>query len=110
MPGLPHRAGPRRLCRGGLTIPLPFGTLYTTNVTPDKDTGIGNYSDQDFLDALRRGKRRDDARLHPAMPYTSYTYMNELTSWRSKPIFSAFRPCGDGGRTTRLDFHSISVG
>jgi mono/diheme cytochrome c family protein len=62
---------------GGLAIPLPFGTLYTTNITPDKDTGIGQYSDQDFLDALRRGKRRDGARLYPAMPYTSYTYMTD---------------------------------
>ena len=50
---------------GGLAIPLPFGTLYTTNITPDEDTGIGNYSDQDFLDALRRGKRRDGADLYP---------------------------------------------
>ncbi len=33
---------------GGLAIPLPFGTIYTTNITPDKDTGIGTYSDQDF--------------------------------------------------------------
>ena len=55
---------------GGLAIPLPFGTLYTTNITPDKDTGIGNYSDQDFLDALHRGKRRDGTHLYPAMPYT----------------------------------------
>ena len=62
---------------GGLAIPLPFGTLYTTNITPDKETGIGNYSDQDFLDALRRGKRRDGAHLYPAMPYTSYTYMTD---------------------------------
>ena len=62
---------------GGLAIPLPFGTLYTTNITPDKDTGIGNYSDQEFLDALRRGKQRDDAHLYPAMPYTSYTYMTD---------------------------------
>ena len=62
---------------GGLAIPLPFGTLYTTNITPDKDTGIGNYSDQDFLDALRRGKRRDGTHLYPAMPYTSYTYMTD---------------------------------
>jgi len=62
---------------GGLAIPLPFGTLYTTNITPDKDTGIGSYSDQDFLDALRRGKRRDGARLYPAMPFTSYTYMTD---------------------------------
>ena len=62
---------------GGLAFPLPFGTLYSTNITPDKDTGIGNYSDQDFLDALRRGKRRDGVRLYPAMPYTSYTYMTD---------------------------------
>jgi mono/diheme cytochrome c family protein len=62
---------------GGLAIPLPFGTLYTTNITADKDTGIGNYSDQDFLDALRRGKRRDGTHLYPAMPYTSYTYMTD---------------------------------
>jgi mono/diheme cytochrome c family protein len=62
---------------GGLAFPLPFGTLYSTNITPDKDTGIGSYSDQDFLDALRRGKRRDGARLYPAMPYTSYTYITD---------------------------------
>ena len=34
---------------------LPFGTLYSTNITPDKETGIGNYSDQDFLNAVHRG-------------------------------------------------------
>jgi mono/diheme cytochrome c family protein len=62
---------------GGLAIPLPFGTLYTTNITPDKDTGIGSYSDQEFLDALRRGQRRDGAHLYPAMPFTSYTYMTD---------------------------------
>ena len=62
---------------GGLAFPLPFGTLYSTNITPDKDTGIGSYSDQDFLDALRRGKRRDGAHLYPAMPYTSYTYITD---------------------------------
>ena len=41
---------------GGLAIPLPFGTLYTTNITPDRDTGIGNYTDQNFLDALQIGR------------------------------------------------------
>ena len=56
---------------------LPFGTLYSTNITPDKETGIGNYSDQDFLNAVQRGMRRDGARLYPAMPYTSYTYMTD---------------------------------
>jgi mono/diheme cytochrome c family protein len=62
---------------GGLAIRLPFGTLYSTNITPDKETGIGNYSDQDFLNALHRGTRNDGARLYPAMPYTSYTYMTD---------------------------------
>jgi mono/diheme cytochrome c family protein len=62
---------------GGLAFPLPFGTLYSTNITADKDTGIGNYSDQDFLDAVRRGIRKDGARLYPAMSYTSYTFMTD---------------------------------
>ena len=62
---------------GGLAFPLPFGTLYSTNITADKDTGIGNYSDQEFLDAVRRGIRKDGARLYPAMPYTSYAFMTD---------------------------------
>jgi mono/diheme cytochrome c family protein len=62
---------------GGLAFRLPFGTLYSTNITADKDTGIGNYSDQDFLDAVQRGVRKDGARLYPAMPYTSYTFMTD---------------------------------
>jgi mono/diheme cytochrome c family protein len=62
---------------GGLGIELPFGTLYTTNITADKDTGIGNYSDQEFLNAVQRGIRKDGTRLYPAMPYPSYTYMTD---------------------------------
>jgi mono/diheme cytochrome c family protein len=62
---------------GGLGFKLPFGTLYSTNITADKETGIGNYSDQDFLNAVQRGTRHDGARLYPAMPYTSYTYMTD---------------------------------
>jgi mono/diheme cytochrome c family protein len=62
---------------GGLAIPLPFGTLYSVNITPDTDTGIGDYSDADFLNAVRRGIRHDGTRLYPAMPYTSYTYMTD---------------------------------
>ncbi|HEY9455778.1 MAG TPA: cytochrome c, partial [Bradyrhizobium sp.] len=62
---------------GGLGFKLPFGTLYSTNITPDKETGIGNYSDRDFLNAVQRGKRLDGAMLYPAMPYPSYTYMSD---------------------------------
>jgi mono/diheme cytochrome c family protein len=62
---------------GGLAFPLPFGTLYSTNITADRNAGIGNYSDQDFLNAVQRGVRKDGARLYPAMPYTSYTFMTD---------------------------------
>jgi mono/diheme cytochrome c family protein len=62
---------------GGLAFKLPFGTLYSTNITADKETGIGNYSDRDFLNAVQRGKRHDGAMLYPAMPYPSYTYMTD---------------------------------
>jgi mono/diheme cytochrome c family protein len=72
-----HTSGDGREYAGGLAIRLPFGTLYSTNITPDKETGIGNYSDRDFLDAVHRGVRRDGVRLYPAMPYTSYTYMTD---------------------------------
>jgi mono/diheme cytochrome c family protein len=62
---------------GGLAIPLPFGTLYSTNITSDKETGIGDYSDADFLNAVQRGIRKDGSRLYPAMPYPSYTYITD---------------------------------
>jgi hypothetical protein len=53
---------------GGLAFALPFDSLYSPNITADKDTGIGNYSDQDSLNAVQRGIRKDGARLYPAMP------------------------------------------
>jgi len=62
---------------GGLPLLLPFGTLYSTNITPDKETGIGKYSDQDFLNAVQRGIRPDGTRLYPAMPFPSYTGMTD---------------------------------
>ena len=77
---------------GGLGFKLPFGTLYSTNITPDKETGIGNYSDQDFLGAVHRGIRRDGARLYPAMPFTSYTYMTDADARAIKAYLFSLPP------------------
>jgi mono/diheme cytochrome c family protein len=77
---------------GGLVIRLPFGTLYTTNITPDKETGIGNYTDQDFLNAVHRGTRRDGARLYPAMPFTSYAYMTDADALAIKAYLFSLAP------------------
>ena len=76
----------------GSGFKLPFGTLYSTNITADKETGIGNYSDQEFLNAVRRGIRRDGARLYPAMPYTSYTYMTDADALAIKAYLFSLPP------------------
>jgi mono/diheme cytochrome c family protein len=62
---------------GGLALKTPLGTIYTTNITPDRDTGIGAYSFTDFARAMRDGVRPDGARLYPAMPYTAYAKMSD---------------------------------
>jgi len=72
-----HTAPHGEAYAGGLAFALPFGTLYSTNITSDKETGIGDYSDADFLNAVQRGIRKDGTRLYPAMPYPSYTYMTD---------------------------------
>lgn len=89
---------------GGLGFKLPFGTLYSTNITPDKDTGIGNYSDQDFLNALHRGVRRDGARLYPAMPYTSYTYISDADALAIKAYLFSLPPVRSVAPANTLTF------
>jgi hypothetical protein len=70
-----HTAPGGKPFAGGMAFPLPFGSLYSTNITPDKDTGIGAWSDEDFVKALHEGVGRDGKHLYPAFPYTSYTLM-----------------------------------
>jgi mono/diheme cytochrome c family protein len=62
---------------GGLKMGTPLGVIYTTNITPDKETGIGNYTLAEFDNAVRRGVARDGRRLYPAMPYPSYAKMSD---------------------------------
>jgi mono/diheme cytochrome c family protein len=87
-----HTAPGGKEFAGGLGFKLPFGTLYSTNITPDKETGIGNYSDQDFLNAVHRGIRRDGARLYPAMSYLSYTYMTDDDALAIKAYLFSLAP------------------
>jgi mono/diheme cytochrome c family protein len=77
---------------GGLAFKLPFGELYSTNITPDKETGIGNYSDRDFLNAVQHGTRRDGAPLYPAMPYTSYSYLTDDDALAIKAYLFSLAP------------------
>lgn len=62
---------------GGLAIESDLGTIYSTNITPDKERGIGNYTEQQFADAVRKGVLPDGTRLYPAMPYPDYAKITD---------------------------------
>jgi len=62
---------------GGLPVASPLGNIYSTNITPDKDTGIGSYSLDDFDRAVRHGIAPDGRTLYPAMPYPSYARITD---------------------------------
>jgi cytochrome c5 len=57
---------------GGLPIPTPFGTFYTPNITPDENTGIGIWSEEDFIRVMHDGIRRDGSNSFPAFPYVFF--------------------------------------
>ena len=61
---------------GGLPLGTPFGTLFSSNLTPDPETGLGRWSADDFWRAMHHGRSRDGRLLYPAFPYTSYTAMS----------------------------------
>ncbi len=62
---------------GGRALKTPFGTYFSPNITPDRETGIGGWSDRDFLAAVKRGIRPDGSHYFPVFPYTSYTQMTD---------------------------------
>lgn len=65
---------------GGRPMDTPFGTLYTPNISSDKDTGIGNWSSGEFYTMMHTGRSRDGSLLYPAMPFTSYTKVTRADS------------------------------
>lgn len=62
---------------GGLAFQTPFGILYSSNITPDPTTGIGKWSEAEFLRALRGGVRPNGEHLYPAFPYTAFTKISD---------------------------------
>jgi mono/diheme cytochrome c family protein len=62
---------------GGLALPTPFGTIYSTNITPDPETGIGRWSEAAFQRAMREGVDREGHHLYPAFPYDHYTHVTD---------------------------------
>ncbi len=62
---------------GGLPVPTPFGTIYSSNITPDAETGIGRWSEAAFRRAMRSGVDRDGQHLYPTFPYDHFTNVSD---------------------------------
>jgi mono/diheme cytochrome c family protein len=62
---------------GSFAVPTPFGTIYSSNITPDPETGIGRWSQAAFNRAMREGVRRDGSHLYPAFPYDHFTNVSD---------------------------------
>ena len=80
-----HTAPEGKLFAGGLAMPTPFGTLYTSNITPDRETGIGGWTADQFYATMHVGRFPDGGLLYPAMPFGSYT---KVTRQDSDAIFA----------------------
>jgi mono/diheme cytochrome c family protein len=88
-----HTAPGGKPFAGGLAFKLPMiGTLYSTNLTPDTQTGVGAWSDEDFVRALHDGIGRDGRHLYPAFPYTSYTLMTRSDALAIKSYLFSLQP------------------
>ena len=85
--GCHDRPGGQALA-GGLPLNTPVGVIYSANITPDRETGIGTWTADDFWNALHRGVRANGAKLYPAFPYPYFTH---VTRQESDALYAYFR-------------------
>jgi mono/diheme cytochrome c family protein len=89
---------------GGLPMATPFGTLYTPNITPDDQYGIGTWSVDDFYRALHTGRSKDGSLLYPAFPFTSYTKVTRADSDAIYAYLRSIPPVAVASRPHELRF------
>lgn len=89
---------------GGLALDTPFGVFYTPNITPDEETGIGRWSDQDFVRALTHGEGMHGEQLYPVFPYTSYAAMSVEDALAIKAHLFTLAPVRAPQRENNLSF------
>lgn len=72
-----HTARSDGFMAGGLAFETPFGKIYSTNITPDVETGIGDWTGEQFLNSMRQGVRPNGEHLYPVFPYTAFTKVTD---------------------------------
>ncbi|MFO1074830.1 MAG: cytochrome c [Geminicoccaceae bacterium] len=99
-----HTAKGGALLAGGDAIASPFGNFFAPNITPDPETGIGRWSEADFVRAMRDGRGPDGAPFYPAFPYTSYTHITEPDLKALKAYLDTIPPVRQPSRPHELPF------
>jgi mono/diheme cytochrome c family protein len=89
---------------GGVVLQTPFGILVGPNITPDREAGIGAWTDDEFVAALHEGRGRGGIRLYPAMPYPSYTKMTREDALAIRAYLKTVEPAHDKIEPNRLPF------
>ena len=89
---------------GGVAFRLPFGTIYSSNITADPDSGIGSWSDDQFVHAVRDGVRKDGQHLYPAFPYPAYTRLSRADALAIKAYLFSLPPSTQQNRANDLAF------
>jgi mono/diheme cytochrome c family protein len=99
-----HTADPTRPFAGGKRIDTPFGAVYSPNLTPDRETGIGAWSDQDFYNALRFGVDPDGSRYYPAFPYPNFTKLTRPDILAIRAYLATLTPFANEAPPPQLRF------
>jgi mono/diheme cytochrome c family protein len=89
---------------GGLAIATPFGTIYSPNLTPDIETGLGKWTEENFYRAMHEGIDEEGARLYPAFPYPYYTGLSRADTDAIKAFLQALPPVNYQPPANRLHF------
>src|SRR5689334_11543681 len=89
---------------GGRPIETPFGNLTSPNITPDRDTGIGMWTDDEFDAAVRQGRARGGARLYPAMPFVYFSRMSREDVKAIRAYLSTVAPVHHAVKSDTLPF------
>jgi len=89
---------------GGRAIETPFGNIVAPNITPDAETGIGSWSDEQFDAAVRKGIARNGSRLYPAMPYNAYTKMSRDDVLAIRAYLNTLAPVRNAVEANTLPF------
>ena len=97
-----HTAEGGKPFAGGLAFQTEFGTIYSPNITPDPQTGIGTWTDADFLKAVHRGISKDKGWLYPAFPYAAYTYLTDADALAIKAYLFSLPPQSNVPPPTKL--------